>query len=72
MQFTPVLNLFTLRIPLKNNYYKTIVVYIKKVTGLSLFHLINCLIFQTISSQIKSLTAEGSSTAMPLIRQAEL
>lgn len=30
MQFTPVLNLFALRIPLKNNYYKTIVVYIKK------------------------------------------
>ncbi len=72
MQFTPVLNLFALRIPLKNNYYKTIVVYIKKVKGLSLFNLINCLIFQTISSQIKSLTAEGSSTAMPLIRQAEL
>ena len=72
MQFTPVLNLFALRIPLKNNYYKTIVVYIKKVKELSLFHLINCLNFQTISSQIKSLTAEGSSTAMPLIRQAEL
>lgn len=46
MQFTPVLNLFALRIPLKNNYYKTIVVYIKKVKGLSLFHLINCLIFR--------------------------
>ncbi len=72
MQFTPVLNLFALRIPLKNNYYKTIVVYIKKgerAFTLSPYKLFD---FQTISSQIKSLTAEGSSTAMPLIRQAEL
>ncbi len=30
MQFTPVLNLFALRIPLKNNYYKTIVINNKK------------------------------------------
>ena len=45
MQFTPVLNLFALRIPLKNNYYKSIVVYIKKVKGLSLFHLLICLFF---------------------------